>query len=991
MSKNKQAAKAFTRKPCVVATGLALSLMAAQSVYAQTAASPDAAQKAEKIEVTGTRIPPPNLEGASPVTVIDASSIKTDGVRSVENLLNNLPQVFADQGANVSNGSSGTATVNLRNLGANRTLVLVNGRRLPAGSPGTVAADLNQIPAALIKRVEILTGGASAIYGSDAVAGVVNFIMNNKFEGVQVSLNQSFYNHKQQNPDGIADIIRTRSLTNPANFQVPGNKSSDGNIFDANILMGSNFAGGKGNATVFFGYKKEDALLQSERDFSSCGLSASTNPTTAKSVIVCGGSSTSASGRFFNLNNGRSFTPADTAGTARAYATATDAYNFNPTNHYQRPSETYSFSSFANYDINENVKLYSEFSFHNYNTVAQIAPGGVFFTDNIYTISAQNPLLSASFRTALGLVNPTDTTDIYLGRRNVEGGGRTSTFTNTSYRTLVGVKGDVGNWNYDAFMQTSKVNGTAVVGNYFSRSRIVLAMDAVRDPVTGNTVCRSNLTGGNPTCVPYNPWRLGGVTPAQLAYLQVPGNATGATQQSIQGANISSDLGAYGIKLPAAKNGVGVSFGVERRTEKLDNNTDQPTRDGDLSGAGGPNKGISGAKFTVQEIFAEVRAPLIEGAPMADLLSVNGSYRNSDYDKPSARTNTYGLGIEWAPISQFKVRGSYQQAVRAPNLIELYTAIGLGLYDGADPCEGPTPTATQAACARSGLPAALYGRVAENATTQYVGLFGGNVNLRPETAKSNTLGIVATPLKNLSVTVDFYDIKVQDTISAVPATTTLANCLATGLPVNCSAIQRSPQGTLYSQLSSFIVANNVNIGALKTSGVDIGFNYVHKIDSYGSVTVNFLGTRLQKLEVEPVKGAGSYDCAGLFGLTCGTPSPKWRHKARASWATPWSVDLALTWRFMGGVDIDTSSSAPLLSKPTFGAVDAPLSERNYFDLAGAWQITKQLNLSGGINNLFDKDPPLTRNTGTGFGNGNTFPQVYDALGRRFFLNAAYKF
>ena len=992
MSKSKQPAKAFTRKPCVVATGLALSLMAAQSVYAQTTASQDAAQKAERIEVTGTRIPPPNLEGASPVTVIDASSIKTDGVRSVENLLNNLPQVFADQGANVSNGSSGTATVNLRNLGANRTLVLVNGRRLPAGSPGTVAADLNQIPAALIKRVEILTGGASAIYGSDAVAGVVNFIMNNKFEGVQVSLNQSFYNHKQQNPGGVADIIRTRALTNPANFQVPGNKTSDGEIFDANILMGSNFAGGKGNATVYFGYKKENALLQSERDFSSCGL------TSTAAGFVCGGSSTSATGRFFNLNNNRSFTPADAAGTARAYATATDAYNFNPTNHYQRPSETYSFSSFANYDINENVKLYSEFSFHNYNTVAQIAPGGVFFTDNIYTIRTENPLLTASWRTALGLTAPGSTTDIYLGRRNVEGGGRTSTFTNTSFRTLVGVKGDIGNWNYDAFMQTSKVNGTAVVGQYFSRARIQLAMDAVTNPATGATVCRSNLTGGNPTCVPYNPWRLGGVTPAQLAYLQTPGNATGATQQSIQGANISSDLGTYGMKFPAAKNGIGVSFGVERRTEKLDNNTDQPTRDGDLSGAGGPNKGISGAKFTVQEIFAEVRAPLIEGKPMADLLSVNASYRNSDYDKPSARTNTYGFGIEWAPIREFKLRGSYQQAVRAPNLIELYTASGLGLYDGADPCEGigafgtPTgPTATQAACARTGLSAALYGRVAPNATTQYVGLFGGNANLQPETAKSNTLGLVATPLQNLSLTVDYYDIKVQNTVSSVPATTTLTNCLATGLSTFCDLIQRSPAGNLFSQLSSFIVANNVNIGALKTAGVDLGFNYVHKIDSYGSVTVNFLGTRLQKLEVEPVKGNGIYDCAGLYGLTCGTPSPKWRHKVRASWATPWSVDLALTWRYMGDVTIDTTSSSPLLRAATVNAVDRELGERNYIDLAGAWQVTKQLNLSGGINNLFDKDPPLSGNTPTGFGNGNTFPQVYDALGRRFFLNATYKF
>ena len=244
MNKNKQPAKAFTRKPCVIATSFALSLMAAQSVYAQQAADPT--QKAEKIEVTGTRIPPPNLEGASPVTVIDAQTIQVDGLRSVENLLNNLPQVFAAQGANVANGATGTAQVNLRGLGATRTLVLVNGRRLPYGSVNTAAADLNQIPAPLIKRVEVLTGGAGAVYGSDAVSGVVNFIMNDKFEGVQVELNQSFYNHKQQGEAGVADIVALRAKTNPANFNVPGNKSSDGKIYDASILMGANFAGGKG-------------------------------------------------------------------------------------------------------------------------------------------------------------------------------------------------------------------------------------------------------------------------------------------------------------------------------------------------------------------------------------------------------------------------------------------------------------------------------------------------------------------------------------------------------------------------------------------------------------------------------------------------------------------------------------------------------------------------------------------------------------------------
>ena len=181
MRKNQQPVMAFAKKPSVIATGIALSLMAGHSAYAQ-----QATEKIEKIEVTGSRIPAPNLEGASPVTSFDAAAIKVDGLRNVEDILNNLPQVFADIGSTASNGATGTASVNLRNLGATRTLVLVDGKRLPAGDPGFYPTDLNQIPAPLVKRVDILTGGASSVYGSDAIAGVVNFVMNDNFQGVQV-------------------------------------------------------------------------------------------------------------------------------------------------------------------------------------------------------------------------------------------------------------------------------------------------------------------------------------------------------------------------------------------------------------------------------------------------------------------------------------------------------------------------------------------------------------------------------------------------------------------------------------------------------------------------------------------------------------------------------------------------------------------------------------------------------------------------------------
>src|SRR6266478_6876673 len=276
MSHNKpqRARTVFAKKSSVIATEIALALMAAQIAYAQQppaqaapAAQPArtaAAEQVERVEITGSRLPALNVEGPSPVTVMNAQEIRMDGLSKTEDILLALPQVNAAQTSVQSNGATGTANVNLRNLGPTRNLVLVNGRRLPAGTPQSgafsAAADLNQIPAPLIQRIEVLTGGASAVYGSDAITGVLNFIMNDRFEGLQVDLYHSFYNHEQQNPNGIADIIAGRHTTNPGQFNVPGNVGSDGAVNGVSIIMGKNFADNKGNGTLFLAYKKEDAV-----------------------------------------------------------------------------------------------------------------------------------------------------------------------------------------------------------------------------------------------------------------------------------------------------------------------------------------------------------------------------------------------------------------------------------------------------------------------------------------------------------------------------------------------------------------------------------------------------------------------------------------------------------------------------------------------------------------------------------------------------------
>ena len=976
--------------PAAVAGALAASMYG--PAFAQTAPAAKADDKVDRIEVTGSRIPSPNLDSTSPITTIDASAIKVDGLRSVENLLNNLPQVFAAQGANVSNGATGTATVNLRGLGATRTLVLVNGRRLPAGSPRTFAADLNQIPAPLIKRVEILTGGAGAVYGSDAVAGVVNFIMNDKFEGVQFEANTSFYNHKQDDDSGLANVIRARAISNSTNFKIPGNISSDGKINDFNLLFGSNFANGKGNATFFINYKKEDALLQSERDFSACsaGNATSAASVTTNGVVLppgfrCGGSSTSFPGRFIVAAGNR--TVANAAGNTRAYVAANDQYNFGPLNYFQRPSERYGMNVTANYEINDKAKLYTELGFHDDRTVAQIAPSGYFGYDasGANAISCANPFLSADWRRDLGCVGTAGTAEALIFRRNVEGGGRQDDIRHTSYRMVVGLKGEFAKiWNYDIFAQDAKVIFQETYKNDQSITRQSLALDAVRD-ASGAIVCRSG-----PPCSPYNPWALGGPTQAAIDYISTPGFQKGYTEQKVQGATISADLGEYGWKLPSAKNGIGVAFGLEHRQERLQLDTDSLFTTGDLAGQGGPTIGLGGG-YNIREAYGEFRAPLIEGAAMAELLSINGSVRRAEYSN-GPKTSSYGFGAEWSPIKELRARASYSEAVRAPNVIDLFTAQGLGLYDlPADPC-GPSRTSTLAQCQRTGITAAQYGgTILDSPAGQYNALFGGNPRLKPEEAKSYTLGAVFQIGRNFSASIDYFDIKVEKVIGNAPPGTILAQCLATGSASFCGLITRDRLGTLWALPAGQIQATNANLGGLKTSGMDFTADYFMKLPAYGNLKFNFTGTLLKKNITEPIPGLGEFDCTGLHGANCGVPSPKWRSKFRTSWETPWNLDVAVTWRHIDKVSQEGTSSNAQLANSGIAPADRELKAMDYIDLAASYAVTKKIMLRAGINNLFDKDPPISGLVGAGFGNGNTYPQVYDALGRRVFFNLTVKF
>lgn len=1014
-----------------LATSAASTAMYSGATLAQDDPAPQdpAAVDVGAVVVTGTRIKQPNLTSISPVTAVSAESVKIEGITRIEDLINNLPQAFADFGGNLSNGATGAATVNLRNLGSQRTLVLVNGRRLMPGDPtqnGNAAPDLNQIPASLIERIEVLTGGASAVYGADAVAGVINFIMNDDFEGVRLDAQYGFYQH--DNGNRINDIVEARG------FETPDSSVRDGYSKDFTFVLGMNTGDGRGNATVYAGYRELDALLQSERDFSACSLTSggsefvdlTGNPT---DDFICGGSSTTSPARFQASNNdptsdafGTETGPARTidpvTGAFIPYVTAQHAYNFAPLNYYQRPDERYTAGLFAHYDVNEKLEAYTEFAFMNDSTPAQIAPSGLFRGSGAapgrfgvpaggYIVNCDNPFLSPEqvqyFCLDQGLT-ATDDAIISIGLRNTEGEPRISDFEHTSYRAVIGGRGDFAEaWSYDVYGLYGTTEYSQNFLNDFSSRRAATALLAVDDG-NGNVVCRVNadadITNNDPNCVPYNIFQANGITQAALGYVVSPGFQAGSTTEQILSGSITGDLGQYGIKLPWAEQGLAVAFGAEYRSEESETRNDLAFSTGDLLGQGGAQVNIQGS-YDVKEIFTEARLPLAEGKRGAEILALEAGYRYSEYSL-GFDTDTYKFGANWAPVDAIRLRGSYQRAVRAPNIVELFRPAVVQLDGVTDPCavDEPgvgTPERSAAECALTGVSAAQYGNIAANPAAQYNGLTGGLATLEPESSDTLSFGFVFTPgfLDGFSLAVDYFDIKVENLVGTVGADLILRKCLDSGDPTYCGLVNRAPgSGSLWLGTTGYVTDMNVNTGSLQTKGIDLEANYRVSVGA-SRLSFQWIATQVDELVTEPLTGDPTYDCVGFYGAVCGTPVPELRSKLRATWSSPWNLDLTMTWRFIDSVELDSASDNPQLAGAVF-PTEAKLDAMNYLDLAAAYSIPSELaamTFRLGVNNLTDEDPPIVGQSScpSTFCNGNTFPQVYDTLGRTVFLNVTADF
>ena len=958
----------------------------------------------ETVVVTGSRIPQQGLYSTSPVSAVGQQEFKLQGSASVGQTLRSLPSTVEDGDSNtVDNGSTGIATIDLRNLGVKRTLVLVDGKRLvPADASGEV--DTNQIPAAMVDHIEVLTGGASAVYGSDAVSGVVNIILRKDFQGMEADAQYSESDH------------------------------GDAGITDTALIMGFNSGDGKGNVTIYGGYDHRAAVPESDRDYGAHALASNNftgcaSPPTHFGGFCFSGSGTIAQGRVKSpglggtdpngggslVGKGTMFTP---SGQLTAYKGQT--FNFAPFQFYQTEGTRYAFGASGHYDVNSHLNFYTRLTFSDNQSTSQLGPSPL---SRNFDINCGNPLMSPQERevifgttTTAGTIaaqcatagdTPATQRLLSLALRLTAVGPRVTDEDHTAYQMMFGFRGDLaGGWSYDVSasyghtLESRHLNNDALANNF---------QDGLLVDPSG--VCES----GNPGCIPLNFFAAGGITPTQADSIRSDLEATQKTDRWEAEADVSGDFGQWGGKSPWAKDPIGLAVGVEYRQDASAFEPDNNLATNNLVGFEAA-PAIHG-RIDVQEGYAEMRLPVVENMPFFQLLQFDGAYRYSSYNR-SGGVSTYKYGGEWSPTDDFRLRASYERSIRAPNIAELFSAQAQSANPGPDPCSAAghagsnaIPT-TALLCVQTGAnPGNIYGAAfnfpsALNCPTdQCQADVGGNPNLRPEISDTRTAGIVLTPtfLDGFTATIDYYNIRISGFIAAPPLTTLLNNCYNPAVNTSqnplspfCSVVHRDALGQIDTN-TGFVNAEEGNFAFDQVKGWDFDVNYQSDLGNWGwtgagSIGMQFQGTLVTDNNFQAIKGTPIIKCNGLFGLQCGEPENKFKSNLRVTWYSPSDdISVSLRWRHLSGVNLD----AIVLAGLPFSAdpVGSQIPAFNYFDLSGTWSITDGIELRAGVSNIFGKRPPLIDNNSAPVNdvNGNTFPNTYDALGRVIFVGGTVKF
>jgi outer membrane receptor protein involved in Fe transport len=948
----------------VTTTALAMPTMA-------FAADEAAEESVERIQVTGSRIKRQELTAVTPIISVDAQEFAISGNLNVEQKLAELPSTLPAFGPSSNNPGDGSATVDLRGLGTSRTLVMVNGRRwIPSRQDGVV--DLNTIPASLIENVEIITGGASAVYGSDALGGVVNFNMKDDFEGVEISA-----------------LYDTTS-------------EGDGQKYNLDLTMGGNFADDRGNAVVYIGYSKREPIFQGDRDFSDVALTEGTDAN-GNPALVPGGSSGIPGTRVFGgptlvggAHDGSTLGRFNQDGTGNIWQDPQDRFNYAPDNFLQLPQERYTMNAFSHFYINDETRIYAEMSFIHNEVPQELAPtpafvgslevnpNSAFFGQDVQdAMNALVPELDDDGEETGNMITALNADGNYvlpfIGRRMVENGSRQSLDTRDAMRILVGVDGYINDeWSYDVYYSRSQLDHTNLLNNDVSESRFrqaILVNDA-------GTAC-ADASGG---CAPLNIFGEGNISQDAIDFINVgAANVTSITQEVFM-ANVS---GTLPVTVPSADEPIGLVFGYEKRDDESSFRPDEFLSAGDVLGfnAGKATVGAYGS----DELFAEVSIPLVANAPFAKDLSLWGAARYADYSNIGNVTSFAGA-VNWSINDMISTRIGYQQAVRAPNVSELFLGQSNGFPSATDPCsaDGFQAGVTDVAlCEATGVASGQVG-VFSQANTQIEGLFGGNPDLTEETSDTFTVGIVVAPMEGLDFTLDYFNISIEDSISVLGGgvDNVLDICYNQVKDINsafCQAVTRRGDSNV-----DVVNVLNENIAKLETSGIDFNITYNKEFDfgfagNGSDLNIQFRSTFLDTFDVTPVVGLDTVnECAGYFGNTCGTPLAEFQANTRVNW-TSGDLTLSALIRYISEVEDDS------LLDPTVTADDLvvpTLDAEWYLDISANYHVNDALSVNFGINNILDTEPTPV---GDQQSQANTFPEVYTVLGPRLFISATYKF
>lgn len=927
-----------------------------------------AAEPDDEIFVTGSRIARKELTANTPITIVDAETIKLSDAVNIEELLRKLPQFAPAIGGNSNNGNPGVATIDLRNLGEERTLVLVNGKRFIPYDPNGIV-DINMIPTALIERVEVITGGASAAYGTDAVAGVVNFILKDQFQGVEFDAST-----------GLSE-------------------ENDAERYDFSATLGGAFDGGRGNVVVNFGFSKQEPVSQGDRSFSLFSLDNLLEPS--------GSGTTENGGVIYTELPGdplEGFAEFDANGNLVPFG---DGFNFNPFNLLRVPQQQWNITALSSYELTSDVEFFSRLSFSNNRVSTKIAPTGTFF-EQFNLNYATNPFIGADARATFALVDADEgdpatandgNVDILLGRRLVELGTRDSEYENTAYQVVGGFRGEIFNaQKWELFGQYGRTSRTQNLLGDTSLARAQQAVRAVDDGL-GGVVCEDPSFG----CQPANFFGAGNLSPEAAAFLRLDLVETNKTDQMVLGGSLTGDLP---FSFPMAASPMAYAAGLEFRRDQGESRPDGNFATGNAIGFGASSP--VDAQIEIAELFAEVRLPLIEGRRFAEVLALEAGIRLADYEnKVQTITDSFSndfnntswkIGAEWAPITALRFRGAYAEAVRAPNLTEigLPRTASTGDLD-TDPCEGGNPVGNPeltALCIATGVPPGAIGSVVSIIAGQINNFIGGDPDLEPEEAETWTLGFVWTPdFLPLTLVVDYYNIEIKNAITQIAEQNVVDACYETEqdpLGFFCSRILRNPlNGGLIGPKIYGVDVTQVNAAKETSEGIDIAATYGFDLGGRGTLDLGVNAAYLIEHTIQDAAAFPENDCTGLVGTVCLRPFYEWNVATTVQWSMgAWTVGLR--WQYLDGVKQDAiaigGTDPADFAKTSIGSY-------SYFDLSGNYDINEIWSVRAGIDNLFDRDPPIVGNEygGTVENSGNTYPSVYDPIGRYYTVGVTARF